>query len=66
MGENTPEYARYLGYQIGKDLYPDVKGTSFEDFFKETLETGLSPMYEEYAGLLRGSSDFIYQGGSHS
>ncbi|KAM0295306.1 hypothetical protein ACHAPM_010832 [Fusarium culmorum] len=62
MGENTPEYARYLGYQIGKDLYPDVKGTSFEDFFKETLETGLSPMYEEYAGLLRGSSDFIYQG----
>ncbi|KAM0369848.1 hypothetical protein ACHAPY_010872 [Fusarium culmorum] len=62
MGENTPEYARYLGYQIGKDLYPDVKGTSFVDFFKETLETGLSPMYEEYAGLLRGSSDFIYQG----
>ncbi|KAF5241430.1 hypothetical protein FAUST_3860 [Fusarium austroamericanum] len=62
MGENTPEYARYLGYQIGKDLYPDVKGTSFEDFFKETLETGLSPMYEEYAGLWRGSSDFIFKG----
>ncbi|QPC78125.1 hypothetical protein HYE68_008877 [Fusarium pseudograminearum] len=62
MGENTPEYARYLGYQIGKDLYPDVKGTSFEYFFKETLETGLSPMYEEYADSLRGSSDFIFKG----
>ncbi|KAF0635208.1 hypothetical protein FPSE5266_12219 [Fusarium pseudograminearum] len=62
MGENTPEYARYLGYQIGKDLYPDVKGTSFEDFFKETLETGLSPMYEEYADSLRGSSNFIFKG----
>ncbi|CAF3569534.1 unnamed protein product [Fusarium graminearum] len=59
MGENTPEYARYRGYQIGKDLYPDVKGTSFEDFFKETLRTGLPPMYEEYADL---TSDFVYKG----
>ncbi|KAM5362410.1 hypothetical protein ACJA88_014040 [Fusarium oxysporum] len=62
MGENTPEYARYLGYQVSKDLYPDMEGISFEDFFKETLETGLKPMYEEYADLLRGSSSFIFEG----
>jgi hypothetical protein len=60
MGENTPEYARYLGYLVGKDLYPDLEGTSFEDFFKETLEIGLKPMYEEYADMLRGSSSFIF------
>ncbi|KAM0228308.1 hypothetical protein ACHAPO_010852 [Fusarium lateritium] len=62
MGENTPEYARYLGYQVGKDLYPDMEGISFEDFFKETLETGLKPMYEEYADLIRGSSSFVFNG----
>ncbi|KAL3608856.1 hypothetical protein FPOAC2_03867 [Fusarium poae] len=33
MGERTPEYASYLGYQIGKDLYPDMERISFEDFF---------------------------------
>ncbi|CAF3538328.1 unnamed protein product [Fusarium graminearum] len=62
MGENTPEYARYLGYQIGKDLYPDIKGTSFENFFKETLETGLSPLYEEMAASMKEPSEFIYHG----
>ncbi|KAK6220977.1 hypothetical protein QIS74_04969 [Colletotrichum tabaci] len=45
-GENTPEYARYLGYLVAKDLYPDLHGISFEDFVKETLEKGLEPMYE--------------------
>ncbi|KAM0202652.1 hypothetical protein ACHAPA_009392 [Fusarium lateritium] len=62
MGENTPEYARYLGYQIGKDLYPDLEGISFEDFFKETLEYGLQPMYKEHADFLRKSSSFVFNG----
>ncbi|KAM0269823.1 hypothetical protein ACHAQH_009648 [Verticillium albo-atrum] len=60
MGENTPEYARYLGYLINKDLYPEQKGISFEDFFTEMLETGLKPMYEEHAAFLRGSSSFVF------
>ncbi|KAF5532473.1 isoflavone reductase [Fusarium mexicanum] len=62
MGENAPDYARYLGYQVSKDLYPDMEGISFEDFIKETLEHGLKPMYEEYADMLRGSSSFIFDG----
>ncbi|OHW96471.1 isoflavone reductase family protein [Colletotrichum incanum] len=37
-GDNTPEYARYLGYQIAKDLYPDLTGNSFENFCKEALK----------------------------
>jgi len=36
--DNTRENALYLGYLDGKELYPDFKGTSFEAFFKETLE----------------------------
>ncbi|TDZ58280.1 putative pinoresinol-lariciresinol reductase 3 [Colletotrichum trifolii] len=62
MGENTPEYARYLGYLVGKDLYPDMEGISFEDFFQETLETGLKPMYEEHADMLRKFSSFVFKG----
>ncbi|OBR06679.1 Isoflavone reductase family protein [Colletotrichum higginsianum IMI 349063] len=46
-GDNTPEYARYLGYQIGKDLYPDLVGNSFEDFCKEALECKVKPIYEK-------------------
>ncbi|KAH7200653.1 isoflavone reductase [Fusarium oxysporum] len=37
-GDNTPEHARYLGYLIGKDLYPDMEFTTFEDYVKEMLE----------------------------
>lgn len=62
MGENTPEYARYLGYLIGKDLYPDFKGISFEDFVEHTLEHGLEPMYEEYGDMMRATSSFVFNG----
>jgi hypothetical protein len=64
MGENTPEYARYLGYLIGKDLYPDIKGISFEDFVQETIEKGLEPMYEEHHDWLRATSTFVFKGAS--
>ena len=37
-GDNTPEHARYLSYLIGKDLYPDMEFTTFEDYVKEMLE----------------------------
>lgn len=62
MGENTPEYASYRGYLIGKDLYPDLECIAFEDFVKETLEHGLKPMYEEHAEWLRATSSFVFKG----
>lgn len=37
-GDNTPENARYLGYLIGKDLYPDMDFTTFEDYVNEMLQ----------------------------
>lgn len=37
-GDNVPEYATYLGYLNAKELYPNLKGISFEDFVKELLD----------------------------
>lgn len=36
-GDNSPEGAKSLGYLLATDLYPDMKPTSFRDFFQETL-----------------------------
>lgn len=44
-GDNTPEYARYLGYLIGKELYPDLTGKPFEEFCKEALDGKLEPIF---------------------
>lgn len=38
-GENTPEYARYLGYLDARELYPDVELTSFENYVIGTLQS---------------------------
>ncbi|KAK7455636.1 isoflavone reductase [Colletotrichum acutatum] len=38
-GENTPEYARYLGYLDARELYPDVELTSFKDYVRGILQT---------------------------
>ncbi|KAI3546450.1 isoflavone reductase family protein [Colletotrichum abscissum] len=37
--ENTPEYARYLGYLDARELYPDVKCISFENYVRGILQT---------------------------
>ncbi|KAF6815967.1 isoflavone reductase family protein [Colletotrichum sojae] len=36
--DNTPEYAKYLGYVLASDLYPDFKPTTFQEFFREVLD----------------------------
>lgn len=37
-GDNTPESARYMGFVLGKELYPDMKYITFESYVKELLE----------------------------
>lgn len=37
-GDNTPEYARYLGYLIMDDLYPGLRGRSLETFVQEIID----------------------------
>ncbi|GME50028.1 uncharacterized protein LTHEOB_4724 [Neofusicoccum parvum] len=44
-GHNTPEWAEYLGYLNGKELYPDLKGTSLEEFFKLLLDGKAKRLY---------------------
>lgn len=44
-GDNTPEYAEYLGYLNGKELYPDFEFTSFDAFVNEMLEGKAQKVY---------------------
>ncbi|KAJ4171219.1 hypothetical protein NW754_007365 [Fusarium falciforme] len=37
-GDNTPEFAKYLGYLLAKDLYPDLEGRTFEAYVKDALD----------------------------
>ncbi|RSL59612.1 hypothetical protein CEP51_013894 [Fusarium floridanum] len=45
-GDNTPEYAAYLGYLDGKELYPDFKYTRFEDYVKAALDGAAKGVYQ--------------------
>lgn len=36
-GDNVPEYAKYLGYLDARELYPDFKPISFEEYITELL-----------------------------
>lgn len=44
-GDNTPENAKYLGYLLGKELYPDLEFTSFESYLKNLLEGNATKVY---------------------
>ncbi|KAJ8071882.1 hypothetical protein OCU04_002190 [Sclerotinia nivalis] len=37
-GDNTPEYAKYLGYLDARELYPDLKPTTFKEFVVDLLD----------------------------
>jgi hypothetical protein len=48
-GDNTPEYAEYLGYIDARQLYPDFKPVSFENFLREVAEgKGMRPYLNRY------------------
>ncbi|KAI1413320.1 NAD(P)-binding protein [Hypoxylon sp. FL1857] len=46
-GDNAPEYASYLGYLSGKDLYPDFQFIKFEDYVKEVLDGETKGVYQD-------------------
>lgn len=46
-GDNTPESAKYLGYLLGKELYPNVEFTPFETYLKDLLEGKASKVYAQ-------------------
>ncbi|KAL6401179.1 isoflavone reductase family protein [Ilyonectria robusta] len=45
-GDNTPEYAGYLGYLDGKELYPDFEYVKFEDYVKAALNGTVKGVYQ--------------------
>lgn len=51
-GDNTAEYAKYLGYVTSKELYPDFKCTSFEDYLKEVLDGKAKGVYADLMAQL--------------
>lgn len=50
-GDNTPEYAKYLGYLTVKDLYPDMQYTPLESYAQEVLEGKGKRVYEHLKDL---------------
>lgn len=54
-GDNTPEYAKYLGYVTSKELYPDLEFTSFERYLEDALEGKIKPVYEELRAQFEAS-----------
>ncbi len=45
-GDNTPEYAKYLGYLDARELYPDFKPVKFVDFVKSALQGTSKKIYD--------------------
>ncbi|KAF4835058.1 Isoflavone reductase-like protein [Colletotrichum tropicale] len=50
-GDNTPEYAKYLGYLNTKDLYPDIGFISFQNYVQEVLDGKGKSVYEKSEDL---------------
>ncbi|KAH6996054.1 hypothetical protein BKA56DRAFT_570492 [Ilyonectria sp. MPI-CAGE-AT-0026] len=46
-GDNTPEYARYLGYLNAKELYPDLEGKTLEAYCQELLNGDGKGVYQQ-------------------
>ncbi|KAH7121524.1 hypothetical protein EDB81DRAFT_666503 [Dactylonectria macrodidyma] len=44
-GDNTPEYAKYLGYLSARELYPDMKGNTLKQWFQEVLSNKATRVY---------------------
>ncbi|KAF7373835.1 Glycoside hydrolase [Mycena sanguinolenta] len=47
-GDNTPEYAKYLGYLDARELYPEFQPMSFKAFVAELLEGKGEMPYKRY------------------
>nr|BDD69332.1 asnovolin J 5',6'-dehydrogenase [Verruciconidia persicina] len=46
LGENTPQYAEYLGYLDARRLYPDLKTTSLQEFIQDALDGKVDGIYQ--------------------
>ncbi|PYH80200.1 aromatic alcohol reductase [Aspergillus brunneoviolaceus CBS 621.78] len=46
-GDNTPEYAKYLGYVTSKELYPDFTPTDFREYLETVVRGAAKGVYTD-------------------
>lgn len=56
-GDNTPTYAKYLGYLTTKELYPDAEWISLESYAQEVLDGKAKRVYEHLEHLTPARAD---------
>ncbi|KAJ7174377.1 hypothetical protein C8R46DRAFT_945363 [Mycena filopes] len=54
-GDNSPEYAKYLGYLDTKELYPEFRPRSFVEFARELLDGKAEKMYADLPAAVMDS-----------
>ncbi|KAL9111868.1 MAG: hypothetical protein Q9227_003718 [Pyrenula ochraceoflavens] len=47
-GDNTPENAKYLGYLTTNELYPGMKGRSFQEYLNDVVKGREKKVYEHW------------------
>ncbi|KAK1656699.1 hypothetical protein BDP55DRAFT_568815 [Colletotrichum godetiae] len=55
-GDNTPEYAAYLGYLTTHELYPDIQPRQFKAYVQEVLDGKGKRVYEHLKDLPAAST----------
>ncbi|KAJ5947919.1 hypothetical protein N7466_000934 [Penicillium verhagenii] len=46
-GDNNPDYARYLGYHLTPELYPDFKPTDFREYLESVIRGTAKGVYTD-------------------
>ncbi|KAJ5134878.1 hypothetical protein N7448_000099 [Penicillium atrosanguineum] len=46
-GDNNPEYAKYLGYHLTTELYPDFKPTDFKEYLESVIRGTAKGVYQD-------------------
>ncbi|KAJ5992216.1 hypothetical protein N7451_007940 [Penicillium sp. IBT 35674x] len=46
-GDNNPEYARYLGYHLTPELYPEFKPTNFREYLESVIRGTATGVYTD-------------------
>lgn len=46
-GDNNPEYAKYLGYHLTTELYPDFKPTDFREYLESVVRGTAKGVYQD-------------------
>lgn len=46
-GDNNPEYARYLGYHLTTELYPEFKSSDFREYLESVIRGTAKGVYQD-------------------